>query len=817
MSKIVLTDLANLQNETTAVNAINDNNATLEAAFDNTLSLDGTSPNEMLSSLDMNSNDIINLPAPTSNFSPVRVYDLNGLNTGGTITVNPLPSGGTTGQVLKKNSNTNYDTSWKTFAASDLSDGTTGTGQISLIPFNLSGTPAATYTFQGTDTYVGRATTDTLTNKTIDGANNTLIVPVGSLTGAITPANGGTGATTAAGARTALGVVGYRGVGDTNNTITNADRTIGLTTTLTATRTHTLPAAASVQPGDYIDVIDVSGAVSLAVPVVIARAGSNTINGVASVCMATPHGAVRFVSDGISKWTASWYDPDGSASARQVGARGDNITDDTAALNALINMPVGQVFIPGGIYRVTALVQTQGNQRVTGTGAGTRIIGTTATDDILTIGNNVVNINHVTWEHVSFWSTVTRTAGAVIRIYKGANIKIQDCNIGSSQDFAASGALLYDGVVVNQFAIVEFYRNMVWGGSRNGITVFGNAANSFGVGFFTDVYTFVANFGNYGIWVGGGTGGVNLDCNVQLCGSHGIYVDTSLAGTYNREVFFGPNLATDTNNGSGIYFDTNSTFLALAEGAWSSGNHGDGVTISATQISTSGGADFKFCGCNFYSNRGHGIHDIGGGSNLILTGSNIILNGSVAAGGGAAHGLWIDNKGAGISSIVANHIDGNGQGGTGFGVTISGTNSQFNISGNTLTNNSQGSANNASGFSDTQIMFGNLGFQTGTSNYLGRNRLTIASATTTDLSSPLYTSYLITGTTTITGLGSNSSDLGVPKMVVFNGALSLVHSGSLTLPGSANITTAAGDCAIFVQETAGAWRCYNYQRVATAP
>lgn len=72
MSKITLTDLANLQNETTAVNAINGNNATLEAAFDNTLSRDGSTPNQMESDLDMNSNRIINLPAPVSDTEPVR-------------------------------------------------------------------------------------------------------------------------------------------------------------------------------------------------------------------------------------------------------------------------------------------------------------------------------------------------------------------------------------------------------------------------------------------------------------------------------------------------------------------------------------------------------------------------------------------------------------------------------------------------------------------------------------------------------------------------------------------------------------------------
>jgi len=72
MSKITLTNLVNLQNETTAVNAINANNAVVTTAIDNTLSRNGTAPNQMGATLDMNSNRIINLPAADSGDQPIR-------------------------------------------------------------------------------------------------------------------------------------------------------------------------------------------------------------------------------------------------------------------------------------------------------------------------------------------------------------------------------------------------------------------------------------------------------------------------------------------------------------------------------------------------------------------------------------------------------------------------------------------------------------------------------------------------------------------------------------------------------------------------
>lgn len=76
MSKITLANLANLQNEATAVTAINSNSAILTTAVNNTLSRDGTSPNQMSAELDMNSNRIINLPAPGSSHEPIRLEDI---------------------------------------------------------------------------------------------------------------------------------------------------------------------------------------------------------------------------------------------------------------------------------------------------------------------------------------------------------------------------------------------------------------------------------------------------------------------------------------------------------------------------------------------------------------------------------------------------------------------------------------------------------------------------------------------------------------------------------------------------------------------
>lgn len=110
MTKLTLSDIANLSNETSAVATVNANSASIETAIENTLSRDGTSPNQMEAAIDMNSNRVINLPAPISNAEPLRLVDLSTFNGGGTIST--IPAGGTTGQTLVKNTGTSYDVSW---------------------------------------------------------------------------------------------------------------------------------------------------------------------------------------------------------------------------------------------------------------------------------------------------------------------------------------------------------------------------------------------------------------------------------------------------------------------------------------------------------------------------------------------------------------------------------------------------------------------------------------------------------------------------------------------------------------------------------
>lgn len=100
--------------------------------------------------------------------------------------------------------------------------------------------------------------------------------------------------------------------------------------------------------------------------------------------------------------------------------------------------------------------------------------------------------------------------------------------------------------------------------------------------------------------------------------------------------------------------------------------------------------------------------------------------------------------------------------------------------------------------------------------FKGTKGTDIASATTTDIGAATGMFVHITGTTTITGLGTAAA--GVMRLVTFDGILTLTHNGTaLILPTGANITTAAGDSALFVSEGSGNWRCLGYWRKSGSP
>lgn len=87
----------------------------------------------------------------------------------------------------------------------------------------------------------------------------------------------------------------------------------------------------------------------------------------------------------------------------------------------------------------------------------------------------------------------------------------------------------------------------------------------------------------------------------------------------------------------------------------------------------------------------------------------------------------------------------------------------------------------------------------------------IASASTINLSTATGVIVDVTGTTTITAITLADGDI---RIVRFTGALTLTNGASLVLPGGSNITTAAGDFAIFAGYASSVVRCLSYVKAS---
>jgi hypothetical protein len=215
MSKVTLGNLSNLQNDTTATNTINANTAVISNAIDNTISRDGTSPNQMNAPLDMNSQQIINLPSPATNNSPLRLTDLNKFVGGGTIA--NIPAGGTTNQVLSKLSSADYNIGWQSAAVTSVGLAMPAEFTVSNSPITSAGTLTAGWVTPTTGSggvvkatsptlvtpLLGTPTSGVLTNCTGTAAGLTAgtVTTNANLTGPITS----TGNATAVGAQTGTG------------------------------------------------------------------------------------------------------------------------------------------------------------------------------------------------------------------------------------------------------------------------------------------------------------------------------------------------------------------------------------------------------------------------------------------------------------------------------------------------------------------------------------------------------------------------------------------------------------------------------------
>lgn len=148
---VTLADISNAQQITSAATALNSNAEIITTAFEGVLSTGTTTlPNSMNTNLDMNNNQILNLPAPATLNAPARLVDVTGTPS---LSIPPVGTSGGTVPLLNTN---NTWSGIQSFGSSDIV------------------VNSVTQTFPTSGLIVGTTDSQTLANKTISGASNTI-------------------------------------------------------------------------------------------------------------------------------------------------------------------------------------------------------------------------------------------------------------------------------------------------------------------------------------------------------------------------------------------------------------------------------------------------------------------------------------------------------------------------------------------------------------------------------------------------------------------------------------------------------------------
>lgn len=173
---------------------------------------------------------------------------------------------------------------------------TTHAGYLASTDWNTFNGKQASLTNQGT-------TTTVLHGNASGVPSFGAVVLTTDVSGVLPLANGGTSQASAAAARgpSGLNIDQRTTVADTNYNILATDRYVGITS-ITAARILSLPAASAMNAGQELIIEDESGSVSGTNTVTINRAGSDTINGVASMVMNTGRGKSTLISNGSNAW-----------------------------------------------------------------------------------------------------------------------------------------------------------------------------------------------------------------------------------------------------------------------------------------------------------------------------------------------------------------------------------------------------------------------------------------------------------------------------------------------------------------------------------
>lgn len=254
-------------------------------------------------------------------------------------------------------------------------------------------------------------------------------------------------------------------------------------------------------------------------------------------------------------------------------APADRTTSFNAATALQAALDSGERFVlPNAEIRFSGgLTLTTNNGGFIGQGKGSRLVTTSSTGDIFTIGNGTDEISGVRFEGFSLFSTVTRTSGHAFNCRKITDGEFLYLRVGSRDDYTASGNRHYRGLYFDRYSDVDIYGGEVVA-QQELVRLRGNADQTIGAEC-TMGGGLLLYKGTTQIHVGGGCGGVKLESMDASAGQIAMLIDETLQATYNREVIISPACSFDSFSTAGIVIDqpTSSVARFIFRGNWVAG------------------------------------------------------------------------------------------------------------------------------------------------------------------------------------------------------------------------------------------------------
>jgi len=399
------------------------------------------------------------------------------------------------------------------------------------------------------------------------------------------------------------------------------------------------------------------------------------------------------------------------------GAVGDGTTDDTAAVQACLNLVAAQprggvVFCPKR-YRINGtLTCAVSNVWIVGNGEGSGFLVESLSADLFNFAPSSppADSDGVGLEGIRFadfcvlpYATTNHTGGAAIRVQWSKGTVIERVRIGDYKGYSGTPPYLYDGIkmehqsacLIRQCRIATRHYGVALSGQGFYSGQLGASGfPHFGFNGIIDASTIYSNHvaGSVGVLFGGGTGGASIHHTDLGQWETAIRIDKSMRNEINREVFLGPACFPDTASGDGIYIDQNSLRLFHATDFWSAGSGGYGLNMHATQdavfrgILNGGRVYLNAIGLNLLAGKwlvdgvdiheqstatnGHGLILGAGASGSKVTGCNIESNagkGLVTVAGCNNYAIvgntirsntvaQLDDAAAGANKLVANNL-----------------------------------------------------------------------------------------------------------------------------------------------------------------